>query len=76
MPIFDYQCKDCGTTYDIFHKVREVQEDILCPSCNSQNHQRLISAPNFSTGAKASPDQCSNGLGSGCGCAGGACELN
>ena len=74
MPIFDYQCKDCGTTYDVFHKVREVQEDILCPSCRSQNHQRLLSAPNFSTGSKASPDPCSSG--SGCGCAGGACELN
>ena len=74
MPIFDYQCKDCGTTYDIFHKGREVEEDILCPSCQSQNHQRLLSAPNISMGVKTSSDACSDGPG--CGCAGGACGLN
>ena len=74
MPIFDYRCNDCGTTYDVFHKVREVEEDIVCPSCKSTNHQRLLSAPNFSVSSKASPDFCSGGPS--CGCGGGACELN
>ena len=45
MLIYDYRCDECGITYDIFHKVREVTEDILCPECGSPKHTRLISAP-------------------------------
>ncbi len=48
MPIYDYRCDSCGTTYDVFHKVREVEEDIVCPECKSTNHTRLISAPSIS----------------------------
>lgn len=77
MPIFDYQCKDCNATYDVFHKVREVLEDVICPSCGSTNHQRLLSAPNI---AGVSPARQSSGAGrdagfGGC-CGGGACGLN
>jgi putative FmdB family regulatory protein len=77
MPIFDYQCKDCGKTYDVFHKVREVAEDIICPSCSSRNAQRLISAPNFAfsghvTVSTSPQTQESSG---GC-CYGGACGVN
>jgi len=49
MPIYDYQCSDCNKVYDVFHKVREVEEDIICPACNSTKHVRLISAPTIST---------------------------
>ncbi len=45
MPNYDYQCNDCGAVYDVFHKVREVEEDVICPKCNSPKHTRLISAP-------------------------------
>ena len=31
MPIYDYRCNDDGSTYDVFHKVREIEEDIICP---------------------------------------------
>jgi putative FmdB family regulatory protein len=73
MPIYDYRCDDCGTTYDVFHKVREVAEDILCPSCGSVRHTRLISAPtvNMKGRQTESAPTCSDG-----GCCGGACSLN
>ncbi len=78
MPIYDYQCSDCGRTYDIFHKVREVEEDVVCPQCSSKNHVRLISAPAFSMkgrsasspAAEAGPS-CTDGS-----CCGGSCGLN
>jgi len=47
MPIYDYQCRKCENTYDVFHKVREIEEDIICPACNSTRHVRLISAPSI-----------------------------
>jgi putative FmdB family regulatory protein len=74
MPIYDYRCDACGTTYDVFHKVREVEEDVLCPSCGSQQHTRLISAPTVSMKGRASDPlpSCETG---GC-CSGGSCSLN
>jgi putative FmdB family regulatory protein len=72
MPIYDYRCNACGTTYDIYHKVREVTEDVVCPSCGSVKHTRLISAPSISMGGKQ-PEVPSCGEG---GCCGGNCSLN
>ena len=72
MPIYDYQCKECGKTYDVFHKVKEVAEDVVCPSCGSTSHTRLLSAPSFSMGTqKDSAPACGDG-----GCCGGSCGLN
>jgi len=45
MPTYDYKCNSCDETYDVFHKVREVMEDVVCPHCGSVEHTRLISAP-------------------------------
>ncbi len=76
MPIYDYRCNECGSTYDIFHKVREVAEDVVCPSCGSTKHTRLISAPSFSMNGKSShasneAPPCADGS-----CCGGSCGLN
>ncbi|MCK5572514.1 MAG: zinc ribbon domain-containing protein [Bacteroidetes bacterium] len=68
MPIYDYQCNDCGKTYDIFHKVREIAEDVVCPSCGSAQHTRLLSAPGFSMGGRTVPVAPA--------CCGGSCGLN
>jgi putative FmdB family regulatory protein len=43
MPIFDYRCKDCNQSFDVFHKVKEVEEDILCPSCGSKKYKKMMS---------------------------------
>ena len=77
MPIYDYRCNDCGAIYDVFHKVREVTEDVVCPSCNSVSHTRLIGAPSFSMAGKstasaaAEAPSCATG-----GCCGGTCGLD
>jgi len=72
MPIYDYKCNDCGKTYDVFHKVREVVEDVVCPTCGSAKHTRLLSAPSFSMGSQPDVPSCQTG---GC-CSGGSCGLN
>jgi putative FmdB family regulatory protein len=74
MPIYDYQCSSCGKTYDVFHKVREVEEDIVCPECSSTKHVRLISAPSFSMKGTSAADpapSCADGS-----CCGGSCGVN
>jgi len=77
MPVFDYVCAECETTFDIYHKVREMTEDILCPSCGSNRYRKLISAPAISVGGKSSSSpasSCSTDFGGGC-CGGGSCEI-
>jgi len=76
MPIYDYRCSSCNSTYDVFHKTREVAEDVVCPSCGSHEHKKLMSVPaspnmGGSTVSVSSGDSCSTG-----GCCGGACGVN
>jgi len=77
MPVFDYQCEKCKTRYDVYHKLKEVQDDILCPSCGSKAHKKLMSVPAAPVIAKGngmcSESSCDSG---GCGCGGGSCSLN
>ena len=75
MPIFDYHCDDCGSTYEIFHKVREQAEDVVCPSCGSTHSRKQMSAPAVSIGGSSSPDVGSQSF-SGGGCSSGMCGLN
>ena len=75
MPNYDYQCTECGNTYDVFHKVREIEEDVVCPACQSQEHVRLISAPSIAVkGSEKAP----RGFVPPCGdasCCGGSCAM-
>ncbi len=73
MPIFDYHCVDCEQTFEVFHKVKERSEDIVCPNCSSRNFKKLMSAPAVSMGASSSGSGCESGA---CGCSSGACGLN
>jgi len=71
MPIYDYRCDECGKVYDVFHKVKEVVEDVVCPHCASTKHTRLLSAPSISMGSTPDAPSCPNA-----GCCGGSCGLN
>lgn len=49
MPLYDYQCQDCGHGYEARHGFTE--DAPPCPACESANVQRLITtAPSFARG--------------------------
>ncbi len=75
MPVFDYRCDDCGSVYEVFHKVREKTEDVVCPSCGSTHARKQMSAPAVSMGGSTSSGSNSESF-SGGGCASGMCGLN
>jgi putative FmdB family regulatory protein len=56
MPVFDYQCTECGRKYDVYHKVREVEDDVVCPVCGSKTYKRLMSLPNVSISGGSSKE--------------------
>jgi hypothetical protein len=62
--------------YDVFHKVREVEEDIVCPSCGSRRHTRLLSAPSISVSSGEGSHRDEAVPSCATGCCGGACDLN
>ena len=71
MPIYDYRCENCGTVYDVYHKVKEVEEDVVCPECESTKHTRLLSAPSIRMGSQQTTPSCAEG-----GCCDGSCGMN
>lgn len=76
MPIYDYRCSDCGKTYDVFHKVREVKEDVVCPHCHSSAHLRLISAPSIRVKGRGAYDAAPAPSCADLSCCGGECAFN
>lgn len=75
MPIFEYQCTSCESTYDVYHKVKEIKEDVVCPACGSATHKRLMSATQVSMGSSGGyvpASSCEQGGG----CCGGSCGIN
>jgi putative FmdB family regulatory protein len=46
MPIYEYECKDCGHVFDALQKM---SDDPLrdCPDCGKPELKKRLSAPNF-----------------------------
>ncbi len=51
MPMFDYHCRSCNHEFEELVDSSAVSdENIVCPVCDSNNSERLLSAPAISTG--------------------------
>ena len=46
MPIFDYQCKKCGHSFDALQKLGEAPLE-KCPECGKPALEKLVSTPAF-----------------------------
>lgn len=78
MPVYEYKCISCGATYDVFHRGRELTADVVCPSCNSAEYKKLMSASSVAT-KHSGPTfgGCDDGpCDTGGGCGGGSCGIN
>ncbi|MFP4529090.1 MAG: FmdB family zinc ribbon protein [Candidatus Kapaibacterium sp.] len=73
MPIYVYKCLDCETKYEIFHKSSEKSEDIVCPTCGSNESKKLMAASNIGAVRSPAPAPQSCDTGS---CATGMCPFN
>jgi putative FmdB family regulatory protein len=69
MPIYEYQCKDCGKKFELLRSFSQADEQTQCQSCNSTEVRRLVTAANaFSNGASlGGSSQCGS-------CASGNCS--
>jgi putative FmdB family regulatory protein len=44
MPMYDFECKGCGHTFETVAKLDDKPE---CPSCKSTDTERLMGAPSL-----------------------------
>ncbi len=81
MPIFEYRCSDCNSTFELL-KQNNNDIHVTCPECNSSNNRKLFSSFSTSqTETKYSDNSCVSGN---CniddsnirGCSSGLCGLN
>lgn len=52
MPIYEYRCQGCKTTFEAL--VRG-ERTVTCPQCGSPALDKLLSVPHISTGRTARP---------------------
>ncbi len=83
MPVFEYKCSNCETKFEVLHKTHNEENRVHCPSCNSTENKKLISAFSHSfsgsvnKNASCSDGSCSTGNSDvPGGCASGFCGLN
>ena len=59
MPVYSFQCKDCGYKFDRFFFRIGQKENITCPKCKSNHTTKQISATiTHGTEKKPSPSRC------------------
>lgn len=52
MPIYSYECKDCGEKFDMLVGIGVDEEELKCKKCNSKKVQKTPTA--FNTGSSSS----------------------
>jgi len=45
MPIYEYQCNDCGERFDKWLRSMDCAEATRCPRCGSQRVRKAVSVP-------------------------------
>ena len=49
MPIYEYECRNCGEKFELRRGITDDDSEIKCPKCEAANPRRILSV--FSTGA-------------------------
>jgi len=51
MPLFEFICEECQTTFEQLIRSGRSQNDVLCPTCQSKKTQKLLSGFAVSSGS-------------------------
>ncbi len=60
MPLYGYQCRDCGQVFEIRATFKQKEQGLhpVCPSCESAGTQQVVSAPMIIRPAPAMAPTC------------------
>ncbi len=73
MPIYEFQCSDCGQKKEILFRRSDEKVEMKCDKCGSENLQRVLSSTNFAVSGGGSGTGASNVTSSTHKCSGGSC---
>lgn len=48
MPLYDYQCRDCSSQFELFHKIADLDLAHECEKCGSENTFRVLTPTRIS----------------------------
>lgn len=48
MPLYEYQYRGCGKTFEMLRRIKDADGDLECPNCHSAKAERMFST--FATG--------------------------
>lgn len=51
MPIFEFRCLECGNLFEKLFRNNEEKVAVVCPKCQSESFERVISRSNHQMGA-------------------------
>jgi len=72
MPIYEYQCRQCGTEFERIRPMERSDEGAPCPECGSPEVRRCLSL--FASFSRSEGETRALGGGGGCGsCAATSC---
>lgn len=43
MPLYEYQCRACGKTFELLRRIKDADDDLKCPNCHSTKVERQFS---------------------------------
>ena len=50
MPIFEFRCAECGNKFEKLFMTSDEKVDLVCPKCNCEALERVVSRTNYSIG--------------------------
>ncbi len=74
MPIYEYKCSKCDTTFEELVP-SEQKKPLPCPSCSSEDTKKIMSAAGISMSSTGEP-ACASGCPSPTSCGGGTCPMH
>ncbi|MGC8539087.1 MAG: FmdB family zinc ribbon protein [Phycisphaerae bacterium] len=74
MPIYEFECKDCGKTFDhLAPSMQSTNQKALCPQCQSKNTIRKVSVFAVANAQPSGAAMPGGEGGGGCCCGAGGC---
>jgi putative FmdB family regulatory protein len=43
MPIYEYECTNCGERFELLRSIADSDEEIKCPKCDKKSTKRVVS---------------------------------
>ncbi len=59
MPLYEYNCFECGKSFSELRGFSQIDKKIDCPNCRSHSTERLVSSFSLGNQAKKSGTFCS-----------------